>query len=68
MHQQKPAGKAGGSDRQKLNAPLESDAHLALDRIGVALKVRHGDAMAPAIFGAEIDKRDRAPEQVGVSY
>src|SRR5271167_1316114 len=46
----------------------EPDAHLALERVRVALEVGDGDAVTPAIFGAEVDKRHRAPEQVAMSY
>src|SRR5215469_15982381 len=68
MHQQKPAGFAGGSDRQKLNALSESDAHLTLEGVRVALEVGDRDAVAPAVFDTEVDKRHRAPEQVGMGY
>src|SRR5271166_3029182 len=67
-HKEKPAGMPAGREGRRPCAASESDAHLALDGIRVALEVGHSDAMAPAIFGTEVDKRHRAPEQVGVGY
>src|SRR6516165_1926953 len=46
----------------------EAHAHQAFEGVGVALEIVDRDAVAPAIFETEIDKRHRAPEQIGVSY
>src|ERR1700730_12865251 len=65
--QQKPAG-AGRRVAwgRSLPMPSESDAHRALERIDVALEIVRGHPMAPGVFDAEVDKRDRAPDQVGM--
>src|SRR6516165_3017509 len=55
--------------RRPTSGKLWSEPHskLGLDRVRIALEIRHGDAVAPGIFEPEIDKRDRAPEQIGMS-
>src|SRR5215472_12483 len=60
-----PARGERGGEGGKMS---ESDAHLALKGIGVAPEIGDGEAVTPAIFEAEIDKRHRAPEQIGVGY
>src|SRR6516165_2897743 len=47
---------------------LKAYAHQAFEGVGVALEIVNGLAVAPAIFETEIDKRYRAPEQIGVRY
>src|SRR5437867_13381261 len=46
----------------------EPDAHRALESIGVALEVGDRHPVAPGIFDAEVDKRHRAPNQIGMRH
>src|ERR1044071_758461 len=43
---------------------LEAEFQRALECVGIALEVGHDDAVAPGALDTDIDKSDRAPDQV----
>src|SRR5205085_11638889 len=45
---------------------LEPELQRALECVGIALQVRDNDAMPPGALDTDIDKRHRAPDQIGV--
>src|SRR6266567_3643427 len=56
---------AGGPLGQRASSVrLEPDLHRTLHGVGIAPRVRRDLAMAPRTLDPDIDKRDRAPNQV----
>src|ERR1051326_5348902 len=52
--------------RPMSDAALEPEFQRALECVGIALQVRDDNTMAPGGLNADIDKRHRAPDQIGV--
>src|SRR3954467_3546901 len=63
---QRPAGKAGGSRIGSVTAGLEAELQGALHRPSIAPLIADRDAGGPGAVSPDIDKRYRAPDQVGM--